>query len=157
MESMERSIEVLEEAIQALHHEAMVVADRYWLFVNQHAKQSTGLDARSNLELACGKKGNHLEIKWQSIAWYGPKDKRARIRKTIAKDVINLTYPDKGLREHAKDWEWPMVKLTEMQMRSIRRQAHHLVRAIMAIRSAKSVRKISEPKIVEQEKMMFED
>ena len=149
MDSFEQSIAAIEAAINELHDEAMTAADAYWDGVTAHEKRGTGLDSRSSLELSCSKRGNNLLIQWKGVKWYGPTNKRTRIRVAIARDKEALTYPDKSLKQYAKDWEWEMVKETELIMQSIRRQNHHLVRAIMSIRNAKQVRRAADGKLEE--------
>lgn len=141
---MEESIVAIEGAIAALYEEAMAAADAYWDHVTSHEKQGTGLGSKSSLELSCTKRGNSLQIAWKGIRWYGPASKRVRVRTTIQKDKTGFCYPESALKDIAKEWEWEMVKETEMLMQSIRRQNHHLVRAIMSIRNAKSVRRAKE-------------
>lgn len=146
MGDMDECIKNIESCIDDLHSLAYNVADRYWLFVNEHESKNTGTDSYSNLELTCGKKGNHLKVRWQAIEWHGRKNARSRIRLPIARDEENMTYQKSVLKSKAKDWEWPMVKETELQLQSIRRQAHHLFRSNMSIRSAKQVRRVLEAK-----------
>ena len=54
-----------------------------------------------------------------------------------------MIHPDGKLKPFAKDWEFDMVKETELKMQTIRRQAHHVVRAIMSIRNAKQVNRVT--------------
>lgn len=149
MDSFEQSIAAIEAAINELHGEAMTAADAYWDRVTAHEKRSTGLDGKSSLELSCSKRGNNLLIQWKGVKWFGPTNKRVRIRAAIAREKETFTYPDKSLKQFAKEWEWEMVKETEMIMQSIRRQNHHLVRAIMSIRNAKAVRRVADKKLEE--------
>lgn len=157
MESFDAAIKAIEAAISDLHNDAVRVADRYWLFVNDHAKRSTGLESRTSLELSCTIKGNHVEARWQSISWYGQKTNRARVRKAIARDAKNFTYTDAALKAHAKDWEWPMVKMTETELKYIRRQLSHLVKSVISVRHAKKIHKIAEEKIVEAQREFDEE
>ena len=147
MDMFEDGVKAIEGLIEGLHDEAMRAADRYWDFVNDHEKRMSGMEHRSNLELSCSKRGNNIQILWKQVRWYGPANNRARKRATIEKDKTNFVYSDSVLKQHAKQWEWDMVKETELTMQSIRRQNHHLVRAIMSIRSAKSVRRVAEEKL----------
>ena len=147
MDAFDNCIVVIEEQIDALFNEAMKAADTYWDAVTAHEKQATGPEKRSNLELSCTKRGNNIQVLWKGIRWYGPPNKRTRVRLTIARDKTTFTYADGSLKDYAKEWEWPLVKETEMTMQSIRRQNHHLVRAIMSIRNAKQVRRAADGKL----------
>lgn len=138
MDTMDDNIKSLEASIDGLFNKAFEVADRYWMFVNRHEQQDIGPEARSMLELSCRKKGNHLDLRWQSIKWVGPKSKRSRIRTTIAKASDGLGYTDASLKVHAKEWECEIVKETEAELSIIRRQASYLVKAIVSVRNAKN-------------------
>lgn len=70
-----------------MHDEAMRVADLYWARVAEHEKQMTGFDNRSQLELSVTRRGNNLQLKWETVRWYGPKADRRRIRTPIRRDA----------------------------------------------------------------------
>ena len=133
----------LEKCIDELHHKAMIVADAYWDFVNAKEKTTSGWESKSSLQLSCYRRGNHIEIKWSGIKWYGAKTARRNIRVPIQKNKDTMIHPDAKLKPFAKDWEFDMVKETELKMQTIRRQAHHVVRAIMSIRNAKQVNRVT--------------
>ncbi|QPS78493.1 MULTISPECIES: conjugative transfer protein MobI(A/C) [Delftia] len=147
MEGHDKGIESLEAIVTDLYDEAMRIADHYWDTVTAHERRATGYESRSALELSCVKRGNNLQIVWKGIKWYGSKANRTRTRIAIARDSKNMTYTDAELKKHAKDWEWEVVRETELQMQSIRRQAYHLVRAIMSIRAAKAVKRVADEKL----------
>ena len=94
-------------------------------------------------QLSVYRRGNHIEIKWTSIKWYGAKGKRTSLRTPITKNPDTFAYHETKLKVHAKDWEFDMVKETELKMQSIRRQAHHVVRGIMSLRNAKQVNRVT--------------
>ena len=83
----------------------------------------------------------------KGIRWYGPANKRVRVRSTIERDKVSFSYKESQLKLYAKEWELNLVKETELIMQSIRRQNHHLVRAIMSIRNAKQVRRAADGKL----------
>ena len=147
MDRFEQSIATIEADIQSLHDEAMRAADAYWDFVNDQEKKMAGTEKRSDLELSCIRRGNNIQIMWKQVRWYGPSNKRIRRRMTIASDKDNFIYKEAALKAIAKEWEWEFVKETELIMQSIRRQNHHLVRAIMSIRNAKQVRRAADVKL----------
>lgn len=139
MQIYEDGIAALVKCIDELHNEAETFAAKYWDFVNFYEKKTSGWESRSALQLSCFRRGNHLEIKWTGVKWYGSKAKRTSLRIAIAKNSETFSYHESKLKVHAKEWEIEMVKETELKLQSIRRQAHHVVRAIMSIRSAKQV------------------
>jgi len=139
MDGYEEAIAALQRCIDGLHDQAMIAADAYWDFVNAAEDKMTGFEGKSTLQLTCMKKGNHLEIKWSAVEWYGPRGKRQRTLKSIPKNTIQFSYTHTSLKKHAKDWEWETVVETERKMQLIRKQAHHVVRAIMSLRNAKQV------------------
>lgn len=147
MDRFEQSIATIEADIQSLHDEAMRAADAYWDFVNDQEKKMAGTDRRSELELSCTRRGNNIQIMWKQVRWFGPANKRVRKRMTIASDKDNFHYKDAVLKDIAKEWEWELVKETELIMQSIRRQNNHLVRAIMSIRNARAVRRVADEKL----------
>ena len=147
MDAFDNCILVIEEQIDALFNEAMKAADIYWDAVTAHEKQATGPEKRSNLELSCTKRGNNIQVLWKGIRWYGPANKRVRVRSTIERDKVSFSYKESQLKLYAKEWELNLVKETELIMQSIRRQNHHLVRAIMSIRNAKQVRRAADGKL----------
>lgn len=157
MQSFDAATEAIEVAIKELHNQAMRVADRYYLHVNAHGARSTGPESKSKLELTYTIKGNSMEARWQAINWYGPKTNRTRIRKAIARDAKNFTYSEAALKSHAQPWEWPMVRLTETELKYIRRQLNHLIKAVTSMRHAKTLSKITEAKIAEAEKLYEEE
>lgn len=147
MNSFDNAAQALELIITDLHDEAMRVADLYWARVAEHEKQMTGFDNRSQLELSVTRRGNNLQLKWEMVRWYGPKADRRRIRTPIRRDAETKCYNDSALKSVAREWEWPIVREAEMQLASIRRQAHHIVRAIMSLRNANQVRNATTRKL----------
>ncbi len=143
VEVYDQGIVELEKCIQELHNIAMTTADRYWDFVNAHEDRSTDWDSKSSLQLSCYRRGNHIEIKWTAIKWYGSKGKRTSLRTPITKNPDTFAYHETKLKVHAKDWEFDMVKETELKMQLILRRAHHVVRGIMSLRNAKQVNRVT--------------
>ena len=50
-----------------------------------------------------------------------------------------------------------MVRLTETELKYIRRQLNHLIKAVTSMRHAKILRKITEAKIAEAEELYEEE
>ena len=43
------------------------------------------------------------------------------------------------LKKWARDWEVPIVEATEIELQSLRKQAHFIVRSIVALRNAQFI------------------
>jgi vacuolar-type H+-ATPase subunit H len=143
MEDYERAVDALEACVDALYEQAMRVAEEQWGFTQERSERYEGWENKTSLQLSCVKEGNHLNIKWTGVRWYGKAGKRKMVREAIPRRKDALTYTESALRKHAKDWEIEKVLETEKKLESIRRQAHHIVRAIMSIRSAKKVNRVT--------------
>jgi len=143
MENYERATEALVECVRALERRAWEIVNEYWTFVNEHVSANSGWGNKSSMQLSCGSVGNHISVKWTALEWRGKAGKRWSIRKAIPRKKDSFTYNERDLRKYAKDWEIEKVLETEKKLESVRRQAHHIVRAIMSIRSAKKVNRVT--------------
>ena len=135
-----KAIEHLESCLGHLHDQAALLADDYLSFVDHVEGKSTGWESRSALQLSCTRKGNHLDLKWTGVKWYGPKNARTSIRIAIKRNA-ELAYTAEKLKVYAKSWEIDKVIETEKQLHIIRRKAKHLVKAIISVRNAMRVSK----------------
>jgi vacuolar-type H+-ATPase subunit H len=143
VKSYEDAIGALVACIDDLYARAEVIALDHWEFTGNHSEKNSGWEKRSSLLLSCVREGNHINAKWVDVRWYGQKSQRKMVREAIPRKKDALTYTESALRKHAKDWEIEKVLETEKKLESIRRQAHHIVRAIMSIRSAKKVNRVT--------------
>lgn len=132
----EVAMEALENCITSLYHQAFTVSDDYLRHVDAMEAKSTGWETRSNLQLSCTRKGNHLDLKWTGLKWYGPKGARHSIRLAITKSKETLGYSEDKPKPYAKSWEIEKVLSTEAQLQMIRRKATHTVKAIISLRHA---------------------
>ena len=133
------AMEHLEECIKALHMAAVAIVDEHWAQILEHENKARTWQDKSQLQLACHRKGNNIQIKWIGTKWYGKAPARRSIRTNIARGAGELGYSMAKLREWTREWETPIVEDTERKLTSIRRQAQHVVKAIMALRHAKLV------------------
>ena len=139
MEQYDKAIDGLAACIGALFDQAMLVAEDYWNFVNKMEGRQTGRDSKSSLQLSCQLKGNHIEAKWSGIKWYGQKASRYSLRVPIPKSKTTSSYAKNKLKEFSKEWEWDKVCEAEEKLTAIRRQQHHVVRAILLIKASKKL------------------
>ena len=133
------AMEHLEECVKALHMAAVAIVDEHWAQILEHENKARTWQDKSQLQLACHRKGNNIQIKWIGTKWYGKAPSRRSVRTNIARGAGELGYSMAKLREWTREWELPIVEETERKLTSIRRQAQHVVKAIMALRHAKLV------------------
>ncbi|MFC7462067.1 conjugative transfer protein MobI(A/C) [Hydrogenophaga defluvii] len=124
----------LEACIADLYDQAVDAAEDYMRHVDTNEAKAKGWAERSNLQLSCTRKGNHLDLKWTGIRWYGGKNDRQNRRHTIPKNKETQAYSTAKLLEYSKDWEKDVVLETERKLQIIRRKAAHFVKAIIAMR-----------------------
>ena len=80
------------------------------------------------------KSGNHLQVKWFTIKWYGKGTARKSVKGSIRKSPNEDTYSMAQLREKAQEWEWPLVESTEIRLGILRRQASFVAKALTSLR-----------------------
>ena len=147
----EDAIQGLERCIAVLYGQAVIEAEEYMKFVDGVEAKATGWESRSTLQLSCTRKGNHLDLKWTGIRWFGQKNNRQSIRVRIAINEESMTYAKDRLNTFAKEWEIDEVMKTEKKLQSIRRKAKHIVKAIVNTRNAIRVLKAQKGDEVEAE------
>ena len=147
----EDAIQGLERCIAVLYGQAVIEAEEYMKFVDGVEAKATGWESRSTLQLSCTRKGNHLDLKWTGIRWFGPKNNRQFIRVRIAINEETMTYARDRLKTFAKEWEIDEVVKTEKKLQSIRRKSKHIVKAIVNTRNAIRVLKAQKGEDVEVE------
>ena len=147
----EDAIQGLERCIAVLYGQAVIEAEEYMKFVDGVEAKATGWESRSTLQLSCTRKGNHLDLKWTGIRWFGLKNNRQFIRVRIAINEETMTYARDRLKTFAKEWEIDEVVKTEKKLQSIRRKSKHIVKAIVNTRNAIRVLKAQKGEDVEVE------
>lgn len=141
----EQAMDALERCLVALQGEAVALIDTHWQKVMEGEKKAESWEDKSRLQVSCYRQGNHLQIKWIGIKWYGGKGARKSAKVSIPRSAGDLTYSPVKLKEWARPWEIELVENTEAQLASIRKRAYHIVRAIMAVRNADRIEKKLSP------------
>jgi hypothetical protein len=136
----DEAIAVLERRIELLHAKGTKIVDRYWTFVYKMEEKLTGWDKKNTLHVRCEQEGNSIRMDWCEVKWYGAKSKgnRKPVRRQITKPKNSYGYTLSKLKSLSQDWAADMVEETEAQLVEIRREASHLVKAIIYIRHAQS-------------------
>lgn len=135
------SIEALETCIGELYDQAADVSGAYLKFVDHVEANAKGWQSRSTLQLSCTRKGNHLDLKWTGVKWYGKQSARTSIRVSIPKNTTTMAYTEDKLKVFAKEWEIEEVMKAEQKLQVIRRKSRHIVKAIISVRNAIRVAK----------------
>lgn len=135
----ERLLEALEQSMGQLHREAVGIVDEHWEAVKAGERGTTGWESKSRLQLASHRKGNHIQLKWIGVKWYGTGGKRSSTKVAIRRTGKHLSYSEATLRQWARDWEVDLVLATEAKLSLIRRQASHLAKAGISIRAANAL------------------
>ncbi|MDP1573055.1 MAG: conjugative transfer protein MobI(A/C) [Pseudomonadota bacterium] len=136
----DEAIAALERRIDALHARAYTIVEQHWSYVREMEGRLPGWENKSSLQVRCAaKNGNSIRIDWCGIKWYGSKAKgnRKPTRTYIGKPKGSYAYTLSKLKALARDWEAFKVEETENQLCDIRREASHLVKAIISVRNAR--------------------
>ena len=140
-ERYEDAMTALEACIMELYDQAVVTAEDYMTFVDRQEAKATGWESRSTLQLSCVRRGNHLDLKWTGVRWYGSKNNRKMVRVRITTVGDTMSYSKDKLTPFAKEWEIDKVMETEAKLHVIRRKAKHIVKSMMYVRNAVKVYK----------------
>ena len=124
-----------------LYDQAVIAAEDYMTFVDRQEAKATGWESRSTLQLSCVRRGNHLDLKWTGVRWYGSKNNRKMVRVRITTVGDTMSYSKDKLTPFAKEWEIDKVMETEAKLHVIRRKAKHIVKSMMYVRNAVKVYK----------------
>lgn len=135
-EPSERLMDALEECLHDLHKQAVAIVDEHWSQVLEHERGAKSWEDKSRLQLATHRKGNHIQLKWIGIRWFGVGSNRKSVKVSIKRTGRDLSYSKAALNQWARDWEIGIVMDTESKLTSIRRQASHYVKAITSARYA---------------------
>lgn len=129
------AMDAIESCVLDLFDQAVRVQDVYLAHVDAVEAKAKGWESRSTLQLSCTRKGNHLDLKWTGVKWYGPTNARVSVRVPIKKGSDGFSYSADKLKVFAKEWELEAVMEAEKQLQSIRRRGKHLVNAAASIRN----------------------
>jgi len=136
----DNAIELLQLRIKQLQDRGELIVDSYWEYVYRMEKKLPGWENKSRLHIRCNQTGNSIRADWCEVKWYGSSSKGGRkpVRRQIIKPKDAYGYTLSKLQTLSPDWAKDIVKKTETQLAEIRREASHLVKAIMYIKHAKT-------------------
>ena len=136
----EDAIQLLEMRIKQLQDRGEAVADGYWKHVKAMELKLPGWESKSRLQVRCILTGNSIRADWCEVRWYGSSSKGGRrsVRRQITKPKDAYGYTLSKLLTLSPDWAKDKVEETETQLADIRREASHLVKAIIYIKHAKT-------------------
>ncbi len=137
----ELAMEALNACLTDLHGIAVGIVDDHWAQVIEADKKAQTWEDKSRLQVSCYRLGNHIQLKWVGTKWYGGKGARKPVKINVPRAAGNLTYSMTKLKEWARPWEIEIVEATEDKLAAIRKQAFHIVRAIMSLRNADRIAK----------------
>ena len=136
----DHAIVLLQQRIEQLYNEGKAIVDRYWKYVYDMENKLPGWESKCRLQVRCIVKGNSIRADWTEVKWYGSSSKgdRNSIRRQIIKPKDSYGYTLSKLKTLAPEWAKEIVEETETQLVGVRREASHLVKAIMYIKHAKT-------------------
>jgi hypothetical protein len=134
------AIQLLEMRIKQLQDRGEAVADGYWKHLKAMEPKLPGWESKSRLQVRCILTGNSIRADWCEVRWYGSSSKGGRqsVRRQITKPKDAYGYTLSKLLTLSPDWAKDKVEETETQLADIRREASHLVKAIIYIKHAKT-------------------
>lgn len=135
-EAHESAKESLVGYLDTIHGQMEALVTAHLAACDQLETQKTDWKDRSILRLGMHKSGNHLQVKWFTIKWYGKGTARKSVKGSIRKSPNEDTYSMAQLREKAQEWEWPLVEATEIRLGILRRQASFVAKALTSLRYA---------------------
>lgn len=135
----EVAVSALERRLDDLAVRADRIVDGHWRAVQAMERRFPGWENKSQLQVRSAKEGNSLRLDWFGVKWYGSKAKGTRkpMRTHIGKPAGAYSFSLSKLYTHCKEWEKPMVRDTEEQLATIRREARHIAKALQLIRFAR--------------------
>lgn len=136
----DQAILLLQQRIDRLYRDGQAIVDRYWTYVYAMENKLPGWESKCRLQVRCIVKGNSIRADWTEVKWYGSSSKgdRNSIRRQIIKPKDSYGYTLSKLKTLAPEWAKEIVEETETQLVGVRREASHLVKAIMYIKHAKT-------------------
>ena len=135
----DHAIGLLQQRIDRLYRDGQAIVDSYWTYIYAMEKKLPGWESKCRLQVRCIVKGNSIRADWTEIRWYGSSAKgdRKSIRRQIIKPKDSYGYTLSKLKTLAPEWAKEIVEETETQLINVRREASHLVKAIIYIKHAK--------------------
>ena len=133
------AFDALEMCLHDMHLKAIAVVDSHWKQVMAMDKRAKTWEEKSRLQLSSFRSGNSLQLKWIGVEWHGRSTSRRQVKTSIPRTGGEFGYSMAKLKKWAKDWELPIVEATEIELQSLRKQAHFIVRGIVALRNAQFI------------------
>lgn len=130
------ALDALEGCLNTLHAKIVRIAEGHYAQVEALEKGVTEWKDKGILRLGTHRKGNHIQVKWYTIKWFGKGPARREVKASIRKSAKEDTFSMAHLKENAKEWEWPIVEKTELEMALLRKQASFVVKAMTSLRYA---------------------
>lgn len=133
-------IDLLQRRIELLQGRGERIVDSYWEYVYMMEKKLPGWESKSRLQIRCIQTGNSIRADWCEVKWYGSSSKggRTSVRRQIIKPKNSYGYTLSKLQTLSPDWAKDIVGKTETELAEIRREASHLVKAIIYIKHART-------------------
>jgi hypothetical protein len=135
----DQAMVLLQQRIDRLYRDGQAIVDRYWTYIYAMENKLPGWESKCRLQVRCIVNGNSIRADWTEVKWYGSSAKgdRKPIRRQIIKPKDSYGYTISKLKTLAPEWAKEIVEETETQLVGVRREASHLVKAIMSIKHAK--------------------
>ncbi|MDP3521280.1 MAG: conjugative transfer protein MobI(A/C) [Hydrogenophaga sp.] len=147
----------MEACITFLFDQAQAVSNAYLEEVADLDRLNSRAGLRKmgvGIQLSCTRKGNHLDLKWTGVKWYGSKASRTSKWIAITKTKEKQCYTIERLRPYAQEWQIELIRETEEKLTRIRRKATHVVAAITNMRNA--IRVFNADEDVKIDAMLYE-
>lgn len=132
----EKAREVLESRIKYLFDSAFAVVEVHWEVVKAEERKRPGWENKSRLQVRVKQIGNSIRADWSAVKWLGKGEARKAKYTHISKPRGEFAYTLSKLQAHAQPWEVGLIKDTEEKLAQIRREASHVVKALLAVRNA---------------------
>lgn len=145
VEGCAQAITLVEKLIGDLHQRGAAIVQEHWDYIYRMDHKVAGWEQKSRLQVRCILEGNSIRADWCEIRWQGSmaQGSRQAIRRHIGKPRGAHQYSIPKLRKLSRDWEGDRVEQTESALSEIRRQAGHLVKALLYLRHARKVESFS--------------
>lgn len=132
--------EILGSRVETLYQEVELIVSSYWDAVLKMEKEKKDAQYRNRLRLRSVKEKNSIRAEWQGIVWTG-KGKDGKLfdkKEHISKPAGSFSYTLSRLYKFAHDWEKELIEETEVKLTGIRKEAHHLTRALISLGHAEA-------------------
>lgn len=133
-EAHESAKEGLVGSLDAIHGQMEALVTAHLAACDQLETQKTDWKDRSILRLGMHKSGNHLQVKWFTIKWYGKGTARKSVKGSIRKSPNEDTCSMAKLREKAQNGNGHWLNRLRYGSGILRRQASFVAKALTSLR-----------------------